>query len=202
MVVAPDLLPAKGDYAKTSFSDYTDQVVKWGTAARRPLVVVGASMGGALVLASSVRLKPDLIVLVDSVAPAGVPVEHTEAEVPDIVHWANGPIEDTLAAMPDSDQKTVNWAWKRWRDESGAVMRALSKGVEAPKPACPVLVVWGAKDKDVPLETGRKLAEFCGADFKVYAGTSHVGPLMGRRAKEIAGDVLAWANVRLSKSAR
>ena len=198
-VVAPDLVPVKGGYAKTSFGDYEAQVVKWGRGSKRPLIVVGASMGGGLALATASSLKPDLLVLADSVAPAAVPVERKQVDFPDVVRWANGPIEDTRDAMPDSDEKTILWAWKRWRDESGAVMRTLVTGVKAPKPACPVFVVWGEKDTDVPLATGLAMAKLYGADIKVYAGTSHVGPLMGRRATEVASDVLNWASRRLSK---
>jgi len=196
-VVAPDLVPVKGGYAKTVYKDYVDQVVKWGKGVRRPLIVVGASMGGGLALSTSASLKPDLIVLVDSVAPAGVPVERKTAEFPDVVRWANGPIKDTRDAMPDSDEKTIKWAWKRWRDESGAVMRELVKGVDAPKPSCPVFVVWGEKDTDVPLSTGMAIAKYYQADVVAFRGTSHVGPLLVKRAKEVAGCVLDWARERL-----
>jgi pimeloyl-ACP methyl ester carboxylesterase len=196
-VVARDLVPAKGGLAATTFDDYAGQVIAWGKGAKKPLVLVGASMGGPLVLRAAARLKPALIVLVGSVAPAGVRVERQASVFPDIARWANGPIKDTRDAMPDSDEKTVQWAWKRWRDESGAVLNALVTGVEAPKPSCPVLVVWGEKDTDVPLSTGLALQRAYGADLRVYQGTSHVGPLMGKRAKEVAQDVLGWMKSRL-----
>jgi pimeloyl-ACP methyl ester carboxylesterase len=198
-VVARDLMPAKGGLAKTTFDDYASQVESWGKGARRPLVLVGASMGGPLALRAAARLNPDLIVLVDSVAPADVSVGPKAQAFPDVVQWANGPLKDTVDAMPDSDEKTVHWAWKKWRDESGAVMNELVKGAMTAKPRCPVLVVWGEKDTDVPLSTGLALASAYGADLRVYAGTSHVGPLMGRRAKEIAGDVLGWVGRRLGQ---
>ena len=103
-------------------------------------------------------------------------VERKEADFPDIVQWANGPIEDTRLAMPDSDEKTIQWAWKKWRDESGAVMRILAKGVEAPRPTCPILVVWGEKDADVPLATGRLLADHYHAASRSTRGRVTSGP--------------------------
>ncbi|MBS1721842.1 MAG: alpha/beta fold hydrolase [Armatimonadetes bacterium] len=198
-VVAKDLVPVGGDYAKTTFADYQHLVEGWGQRAKRPLVLVGASMGGPLCLKAAEKLKPDAIVLVNSVAPAAVPVDRKLEGFPAVVKWANGPIEDTRAAMPDSDEKTIRWAWKRWRDESGAVMGSLKKGVEVQKPQCPVLVVLGEDDTDVPLATGRAIAKAYGADVMEYAKTSHVGPLMGRRAKEIAGAVAAWLGHRLRR---
>jgi len=201
-VVAPDLVPVKGGYAKTTFGDYKNQVMSWALGAKRPMVVVGASMGGGLALSTSSALRPDAIVLVDSVAPADVNVERKPAEFPDIVRWANGPIKDTRDAMPDSDEKTIKWAWKKWRDESGAVMRELVKGVVAPKPECPVLVMWGDKDTDIPVATGMAMVKHYGADVIVFRNTSHVGPLLGKRAKEAASFALDWVNERMVKQIR
>ena len=196
-VVAPDLQPARHGLAHTMVTDYQEQVRVWSRHAKRPLVIVGASMGGGLALATSSSVRPDLIVLIGSVPPKSIEVERKPTKFPEIVRWANGPIDDTRAAMPDSDEKTVRWAWKKWRDESGAVMGALAEGLDVPRPECPSLVVWGKDDTDVPVDVGRKIADAFGSDLKEYAGTSHVGPLMGRRAKEVAKDILNWIDARL-----
>ncbi len=198
-VVAPDLVPEKAGLAATTFADYARQVESWGARARRPLVLIGASMGGPLSLSAAAKLKPDAIVLVNSVAPAGIPVERKKSEFPDVVRWANGPIQDTRDAMPDSDEKTIQWAWKRWRDESGAVMKSILDGVSVPTPVCPVMVVLGDKDTDVPNSVGLAMAKVYKADVEVFAGTSHVGPLMGHRAKEVAITVLRWIQGRVRK---
>lgn len=198
-VVARDLQPSKAGLAKTTYAHYVEQVEGWAKGAKRPLVVIGASMGGGIVLSAAARLKPDLIILVDSVAPAQIQGERKTAVFPDIVKWANGPIKDTRDAMPDSDEKTIQWAWKKWRDESGSVMSTIVRGVSVQKPTCPVLVVWGENDTDIPLSTGQEIAKAFHADMQVYAGTSHVGPLMGRRAREIAENTLAWVRARLAK---
>src|SRR5579862_8363577 len=47
-VVTPDLMPAQGGLAKTTFQDYVDQIVAAG--GEHPSVLIGASMGGVLVL--------------------------------------------------------------------------------------------------------------------------------------------------------
>lgn len=195
-VVARDLVPAKAGLAKTTFDDYAAQVVSWGKGAKKPLVLIGASMGGPLALRAAETLKPSAIVLVNSVAPSGLAVERKAADFPAVVKWAGGPLEETRQAMPDSDESQIRYAWKRWRDESGLVMRRLAEGVDVRPPQAPVLVVLGEMDTDVPLATGRAIAESYRADVQLYAGTSHVGPLLGRRASEVAKAVELWSTAR------
>jgi pimeloyl-ACP methyl ester carboxylesterase len=195
-VVARDLVPVRGGYAETRLDDYIAQVVSWAPKDGGPVVLVGASMGGVLALKAAERLSPAAVVLVNSVAPAGVGPKRPAKKNPPVVRWADGPLADTRAAMPDSDEKTILWAWKRWRDESGAVMDALRAGVSCKKPRCPVLAVLGTADTDILHATGLALASWAGADVHTYRNMSHVGPLMSRRAAEVAGAVVGWLRAR------
>jgi pimeloyl-ACP methyl ester carboxylesterase len=195
-VVAKDLMPAAhGGLPQTRLDDYVAQVTGWAPKGER-LVLVGASMGGVLALKAAERLAPAAVVLVNSVPPAGVGPPREAKPHPTVVRWANGPLAETRVAMPDSDEKTIRWAWKRWRDESGPVMDALSAGVVVRKPRCPVLVVLGEKDTDIPYTTGLALADWTGGDVQLYRGMSHVGPLMSRRAREVARAVTGWLRSR------
>lgn len=193
-VVAPDLMPVAGGLAKTRFEDYASQTL--AVARGEPLVLIGASMGGVLALKAAERLSPKAIVLVNSVPPKGIPYPRPDQDVPDIVEWAGGPWQDTVDAMPDSDRSTRLFAHRRWRDESGAVLRAMRDGIDVARPRCRVLVVVGEADTDIPPETSRTLAEKLGADVFSYAGMSHVGPLLSTRATEVAQQVLAWVEER------
>ncbi len=190
-VVARDLVPAKGGLAGTQFRDYVDQVISWSPK-KGKVILVGASMGGVIALKAAEKIKPHAIVLVNSVPPYGVFQMPFREPVPDVMRWANGPLKDTVDSMPDSDRKTILWAWRRWRDESGAVMNQMFTGVIVDKPRCPSLIVLGEKDTDVPHEAGLALAAWCGGEVKSYKGVSHVGPLMSRRAKEVARDIVGW----------
>lgn len=196
-VVAPDLVPVNGGLAQTAFKDYLLQVETWGKSAKRPLVLVGASMGGALALKASEKLKPDALILINSVLPAGVVPASSSHPYPSVIKWANGPLKDTEDSMPDSDRKTILWAWKKWRDESGAVLNELTKGVEMKTPACPILVMVSDQDTDIPPENSMKLAKHLQSDTMRFPKTSHVGPLMGKRASEISGLALSWIHLRL-----
>jgi pimeloyl-ACP methyl ester carboxylesterase len=195
-VVAPDLVPAKGGLAKTTLDDYVEQVVK--AAAGRRVVLVGASMGGVLVLKAAEKVHPMAVVLVCSTSPARVLAGASVApkDYPAVVRWKGGPYADTVASMPDSDEATRKFAWPRWRDESGAVLNAISHGVVAAKPACPVLCVIPEADDTIPPARQQALAEWCGADTLRFHGMSHVGTLLSKRGAEVAGMVVDWLGGR------
>jgi pimeloyl-ACP methyl ester carboxylesterase len=201
--IPKNLIPARGGLAKTKLSDYVAQVVQppeITVNGHFKRVLVGASMGGIIALKAAEELKPDAIVLVNSVIPAGIVPARPKRKFPDVVRWANGPLKDTRDAMPDSDEPTIQWAHKLWRDESGAVMRELSKGVKVAKPKCPVLVILGDKDTDIPYENGLAMAKAYGADVKVYKGMSHVGPLLSTRAEEVAKFVVEWMDRKTGRT--
>lgn len=196
-VIAKDLVPTDGDYAKTTFQGYIDQVKSWVPEGKKP-ILVGASMGGILALKAAESLDPAAIVFINGVAPKGIAPQKTSEEIPDIIIWKDGPFQDTVDSMPDSDHKTHLWAHKLWRNESGPVVRAIRQGIEVKPPTCPILVIIGTEDTDITPETSRKTADFLKADIKTYNKTSHVGPLLGHRAQEIATDTTSWlANRKL-----
>ena len=190
-VVARDLMPAAGGLLETEFEDYLRQVQIWRPTVGK-VVLVGASMGGLLALRSSNLERANALVLVNSAVPAGFGQQPPQTHSPRIVKWADGPLKDTEVAMPDSDRATILWAWKRWRNESGLVLDQMRDGIRVGLPKCPTLVVIGEKDADVPPAQSRQLAEWAGADVIAYPGMSHVGPLMSRKSKLVARDVLAW----------
>ena len=192
-VAAPDLMPVKAGLAKTTVGDYVDQIVK--AAGDRPAVLIGASMGGVLVLKAAERIHPRALILVCSTSPAAL--AHGPAKsYPPIVKWKGGPYSDTVASMPDSDEPTRRFAWPRWRDESGAVLNAIAKGVDVPKPACPVLVVIPGADDTIPPARQEALAAWAGADVMCFSGMSHVGTLLSRRGGEVAAEAVAWLSAR------
>jgi len=186
-VVAKDLVPTKDGLAKTTFSDYVDQIVK--ESGPEPAVLIGASMGGPLVLKAAERLHPKSIVLVCSAYPKG---NSTAKPYPAIVKWANGPWKDTVESMPDSDEKTQKLAWPKWRDESGAVLNQLSKGVNPEKPTCPTLSIIPEGDDTVSPAQQQSLAMWANADTIRFKKMSHVGPLLSKRGTEVAELVVAW----------
>jgi pimeloyl-ACP methyl ester carboxylesterase len=55
---------------------------------------------------------------------------------------------------------------------------------------CPVLVVWGARDRSTPLEDGFELARRLRAPLRTVAGAGHL--VIGERPAELASIVAAW----------
>jgi pimeloyl-ACP methyl ester carboxylesterase len=198
-VVAIDLVPSEKGLAETTIDDYVKQVENWPGADKKPLVIVGASMGGPIALRAAVKLNPQAMILINPAPPKGFPRRESTEPIPDVVKWANGPVEDTRTAMPDSDERTILWAWKKWRDESGKVMTALRDGVDVQRPTCPLLVIVSQKDTDVSPDTSMRVARTYTGDVLWYEGMSHVGPLMSTRANEVATAAEDWANRRTSR---
>ena len=96
--------------------------------------------------------------------------------------------------MVDSDEASVLFAFRRWRDESGAVLREAQSGMAIEKPSCPALFVVSSRDLDVPQAIIRAWAQAWQAEqLKTLAG-SHVGPLLGDHAADIASQTVAWLN--------
>lgn len=190
-LAAPDLRPAAAGLAATGVGDFLDQVEAW--AAPTPDLLVGASLGGLLALAVASARPPRALVLVNPLPPQGAGAAPSRAHVwPDVVPWGRTrSLAGTRRALPDADAAACLWAWRRWRDESGRVLREAA-GVDAAAPACPVLVLASRGDADVPMRSSRSLAQRLGADFLAVEG-SHVGPLLGRQAGRLAAQVAVWA---------
>lgn len=195
--IAHDLQPSLAGLAATTFEGYVEQIRAW-LPSHGPLILVGASMGGMLAMKVAEQLSPTALVLVNSVAPAGLAPSRPPKQYPPIIEWADGSLQDTRDALFDSDEATIRWAWPRWRDESGVVLQAISNGIPAQPPTCPTLVVLGTDDTDIPYQTGLAIAQWASADVHLYHGMSHVGPLLSRRAEEVAAAVVGWCQIRFN----
>lgn len=186
-VAAPDLRAAPAGLAATTLADYSAQVAGWLDAVARPRVLVGASLGG--LLAAMNAGAADALVLVNPMPPQGLPdAPHRPAVVP----WGrSASLAGTRAALPGADDAAALFAFRRWRDESGAVLNQAQAGVAPARPSVPVLVVVSEADQDVPAQASMDLAQTWAATaWRVPGG--HVDPLLGRDAPALAARTLAW----------
>ena len=88
----------------------------------RPRVLVGASLGGLLVLDAADGA--DAVVLVNPLPPVPWHVDMPARDWPDVVPWRRAArLSGTREAMPDADDATALFAFRHWRDESGTVLR-------------------------------------------------------------------------------
>lgn len=191
--VAPDLFPAPAGLAATRIEDYVAQVHAWCAQRDAPFVLIGASLGGLLALITAASTAPAALVLVNPLPPDGIDPRPTRADYPEIMPWGrNRSLAGTRRALPDGDDATRLFAFRRWRDESGQVLRVAHAGVAAEAPQCPVLVIAGERDEDCPAPASAALGGLLRADYRLLRGVSHLGPLLGRDAGTIADDTWTW----------
>jgi hypothetical protein len=193
--VAPDLLPIAAGLSETGYEHYLQQANVALAALPRPRAVIGASLGG--LLAMGCAQAADALVLVNPLPPAPWAASLPARDWPDVVPWRReARLASTRRALPDADDATALFAFRHWRDESGAVLRAAHAGIHVNKPACRVLCVVSKHDEDVPPALTRALAAAWEADLIEADSPSHVGPLLGRCATDTAALVAAWLSAR------
>lgn len=194
-VATPDLAASASGLASTTFDDYITQVRAAVYDLPRPRALVGASLGGLLVAACADAA--DALVLVNPLPPSPWHAQLPQRDWPDVVPWhRDARLSSTRRAMPDADDATAMFAYRHWRDESGAVMRAAYAGVQVDRPACPVLCVASQLDEDVSPALTAAVALDWRADLLRVPAISHVGPLLGRGAADVAAQAVAWLSAR------
>lgn len=192
---APDLQPSAAGLAQTTLSEYATQVGEALRALPRPRALVGASVGG--LLAAMCAADADQLVLINPMPPSPWHAQLPQRQWPDVVPWQrDARLTATRRAVPDADDATALYAFRHWRDESGAVMRAAQSGVEVPKPQCPVLCIASRVDDDVSPMLTQALALQWEASLLRVPSVSHVGPLLGRGAAAVALQAVSWLSGR------
>ena len=135
----------------------------------------------------------DALVLVNPLPPTPWQSRLPSRPWPDIVPWRrDARLEGTRRALPDADDATALFAFERWRDESGRVLREAHAGIDVARPRCATLVLASLVDDDVPPAVTRALATDWQAEFVQVPAISHVGPLLGRSAAQCAAIAQAW----------
>ena len=202
-VDTPDFAPVPSGLAATRFEDYVAEAAGWLEEAPVALLV-GASLGGLVAAFAAARVAPAqpprALVLVNPLPPApwatGLPPFDASG---DVVPWrSHGRFASTqraLAGMSFADQQL---AFRRWRDESAAVLREAHAGRPLPAPSVPTLVIASDDDDDIPPTMSAAYAQGIGASLCRVAG-GHVAPVMGSTAAVAAQAALAWWAARLSR---
>lgn len=193
-VAVPDLQPSAVGLAGTRLPDYSAQVRQAALALAAPRVLVGASLGGLLALIYGDLA--DALVLINPLPPAPWHAQMPVRDAyPAIVPWRReASLAGTRRSLPDADAAACLFAFRHWRDESGAVLNEALAGVAIAPPRCPVLVIASGRDDDVPHTLSLQLAQAFSAQVIDLPEASHVGPLLGKGAASIATRTVAWVN--------
>jgi pimeloyl-ACP methyl ester carboxylesterase len=190
---APDLQPSELGLAATDLQDYSRQACAVLLGLPRPRILIGASLGGLLAMTHAARA--DALILINPLPPAPwhnrLPIRMWE----DVIPWQrHARLQGTRRALGDADDATALFAFRHWRDESGAALRQACAGIEVAKPECPALIVLSVQDEDVPRAIGEEIAAAWRAQRLETLASSHVGPLLGHNAAHIAAQAVAWLN--------
>jgi len=200
-VHAPDLLPSAKGLSNTSLEDYREQVHRHLLAMNAPKVIIGASLGGLLAMMNSELA--DALILINAMPPAPLHRRMPAHEVyPGIIPWqSQASLSGTRRSLFDCDDMTCLFAFRHWRNESGAVMNAAMAGIDVDmgKPMCPVMVMASEQDADIPFSLTKALAESMDAQFVHLAETSHVGPLLGKTAGQCAMQAVNYLNTHFQQ---
>ena len=191
---ALELQPAARGLGAPTFQDYQIQVREAMQALPHPRVLIGASLGG--LLAAMCADLADALVLVNPLPPAPWHQQLPRRDWDDaVVPWQrNARLASTRDALGDADDAAAIFAFRHWRDESVRVLREARAGIEVEKPACPALLIASARDEDVPPEIISAMSREWRVDRLETLASSHVGPLLGREAPEVARQAVAWLN--------
>ena len=214
---APDRQPPAAGLAAARFEDHVAQSVEAfdglarhpendagigdavGVATHAP-VLIGASLGGLLALAVAARrafgppgAAPRALVLVNPVPPAPWAAELPPVAIEgDVVPWhSQGRYASTMRSLPNASFTDRQYAFRRWRDESAALLREVYAGVHLPAPSMPVLVIASDSDMDIPPDRSTAFAQGIGASLVRVPG-GHVDPVMGASAADSARSALQW----------
>jgi 3-oxoadipate enol-lactonase len=174
-------------------------VVALRLAERHPRLVRSVVLAAAAGISSSTRLAEITIALAGIVQPgklAGRRVERV-ARSRRLRNLVFGSFE---VANPDLLSERAVHAFLRGpalhTDALGAglALAADDPRADLERVRCPVLVLWGARDRQVPLEDGFEYARRLGAPLRVIADCGHL--LIGERPDVCARAVLEFTNSR------
>jgi alpha-beta hydrolase superfamily lysophospholipase len=173
-----------------------------------PLILVGHSMGGLVMLKAAETLAPAAVVLLSTVPPRGIPLLSWPLFRRELKHVPEMLMSRAVVANPRDvaslflnrvDPPDVASFVERWTPASGRVGREITFGriaVDAKCVAAPVLAVAGGDDVAIPPRIQRKVAARYGATFRVYERNAHF--LMWESGWDvIATDVAAWIDAAL-----
>jgi pimeloyl-ACP methyl ester carboxylesterase len=198
-VSALDLQPCTEGLAATQWSDYLAQVENALLRLPEPRVVIGASLGGLLALAASPAVSARVLVNPIPPAPWAAQLPKRDLSESEVLWHSAGRFESTQRAMKDAQAPDQHFAFRHWRNESSAVLRAAYAGVQVAESESPLLVIASELDADTPLALSAAMAEEFGASLLRVPG-GHLAPVIGPGAPAAAGMALTWLNAQLSRS--
>lgn len=191
------------DPAAMSFETFVDDVGAVIDRLGSGVVVVGHGMGGLLALKAAERHAIAGLVLVASEVPGELRLpahQHELREIPEmygrsLIGWETLPekLQRDHRDLTIADILRIQHLMGQKPHESGRARRTMLRGIRVDRRLfheTPRLVVGGGLDRQVPVESAERLAEWLDAPYEPFAAHSHYGLVLGEQSYQQVADAI------------
>lgn len=189
--------------ADLSFELYVEDVEAAMERLGSGVVVVGHGMGGLLALKAAERRPLAGLVLVASEVPGELRLpahQHELREIPELfgkslIGWETLPerLQRDHRDLTIADILRIQHLMGQKPHESGRARRAMRRGIRVDRSAfegVPRIVIGAGLDRQVPIESVERLAEWLHAPFEPFGAHSHYGLVLGEESYQQVADAI------------
>ena len=194
------------DPAELSFEMFVEDVASVIARLGPGVVVIGHGMGGLLALKAAERQPVAGLVLVAPEAPGELRLaahQHELREIPELygksaIGWETLPerLQRDHADLSIADILRIQHMMGQKPHESGRARRAVLRGIRVNRTAfesMPRLVIGGGLDRQVPVESAERVAEWLDAPYEPFGAHSHYGLVVGEDSyQQVADSIRAF----------
>ena len=194
------------DPAELSFEMFVEDVASVIARLGPSVVVIGHGMGGLLALKAAERQPVAGLVLVAPEAPGELRLaahQHELREIPELygksaIGWETLPerLQRDHADLSIADILRIQHLMGQKPHESGRARRAVLRGIRVNRTAfesIPRLVIGGGLDRQVPVESAERVAEWLDAPYEPFGAHSHYGLVVGEDSyQQVADSIRAF----------
>ena len=194
------------DPAELSFEMFVEDVASVIARLGPSVVVIGHGMGGLLALKAAERQPVAGLVLVAPEAPGELRLaahQHELRDIPELygksaIGWETLPerLQRDHADLSIADILRIQHMMGQKPHESGRARRAVLRGIRVNRTAfesMPRLVIGGGLDRQVPVESAERVAEWLDAPYEPFGAHSHYGLVVGEDSyQQVADSIRAF----------
>ena len=194
------------DPAELSFEMFVEDVASVIARLGPGVVVIGHGMGGLLALKAAERQPVAGLVLIAPEAPGELRLaahQHELRDIPELygksaIGWETLPerLQRDHADLSIADILRIQHLMGQKPHESGRARRAVLRGIRVNRAAfesIPRLVIGGGLDRQVPVESAERVAEWLDAPYEPFGAHSHYGLVVGEDSyQQVADSIRAF----------
>ena len=194
------------DPAELSFEMFVEDVASVMARLGPGVVVIGHGMGGLLALKAAERQPVAGLVLIAPEVPGELRLaahQHELRDIPELygksaIGWETLPerLQRDHADLSIADILRIQHLMGQKPHESGRARRAVLRGIRVNRTAfegIPRFVIGGGLDRQVPVESVERVAEWLAAPYEPFGAHSHYGLVVGEDSyQQVADSIRAF----------